>query len=175
MSDLRGIEIFFRDLLNFDYIHVQHGLCWQNLEHLLNPNVENLKFITAVAWSEIKNLQQERYGFLDNQVHPVGMARFDGLNNKDSEIKQIMICPTWRRDLVGRLKPDGAREYSERFRKSKFFETYNLLLNDNEFITSVETAGYQIIFVLHPNLQQQRTDFNIDHRVIIMMRNYLII
>lgn len=166
MNDLRGIEIFFRDLLNFDYIHIQHGLCWQNLEHLLNPNIENLKMITAVAHNEVKNLNQERYGYLNNQLHPVGMARFDGLCDKSKEIKQVMICPTWRRDLVGRLKPDGEREYSDKFKKSKFFEIYNSMLSDEKFISFAEKAGYKIIFVLHPNLQQQRGDFNIDERVL---------
>lgn len=166
MNDFRGIEIFFRDLFNFDYIHIQHGLCWQNLEHLLNPNVENMKMITAVAWNEVKNLQQERYAYFNKQVHPVGMARFDGLQGYKNEKKQIMICPTWRRDLVGRLLPSGSREYSEKFKQSLFFHMYNELLSDSQLIDSIVDRGYQILFVLHPNLQQQRGDFKIDSRVI---------
>lgn len=166
MNDMRGIEIFFRDLFKFDYIHIQHGISWQNLDHLLNANVENLKMMTSCANAEHKNLSQSRYGYVNGQLRKGGMARFDGFANREKEKRQIMLCPTWRRELVGRLQVDGIREYNDQFQNSLFFKMYNSLLSDETFIDQIEKLGYTILFALHPNMQAQRNDFRIDARVI---------
>ena len=110
MNDMRGIEVFFRDLISFDYVHVQHGICWQNLDHLLNANLENLKLMTSCSYAEYNNMSQKRYGYVNGQLRKGGMARFDGFAQRDQEKEQIVICPTWRKELVGRLALDGKRE-----------------------------------------------------------------
>lgn len=165
MNGLSGLEVFFRDLISFDYIHIQHGIAWQNMEHLLNANIENIKLMTSCAHTEYTNLSQKMYGYVNNQLKMSGMARFDGFEHRDREEKKILICPTWRKELVGPLTLDGKREYSEKFKESLFFKIYNDLLSDKEFINEVEVNGYKILFLLHPNLQSQREDFNLDERI----------
>lgn len=171
MNGMSGLEVFFRDLISFEYIHIQHGLSWQNLEHMLNANIENIKLITSCAYPEYENLKQERYGYVSRQLKMGGMARFDGFAERKAEKKQILICPTWRKELVGKLMLDGKREYSDRYKKSLFFQIYNGLLSDKQFIDEVEENGYKLMFLLHPNMQNQRGDFSLDSRVIFPERN----
>lgn len=165
MNGLSGLDVFFRDLISFDYIHIQHGIAWQNMDHLLNANIENIKLMTSCAHAEYDNLSQEMYGYVHNQLKMSGMARFDGFEHRDKESKKILFCPTWRKELVGPLALDGKREYSEKFKESLFFKIYNDLFSDKEFIDKVESYGYKILFLLHPNMQTQRGDFTLDERI----------
>ncbi len=171
MNDMRGIEVFFRDLISFDYVHVQHGICWQNLDHLLNANLENLKLMTSCSYAEYNNMSQKRYGYVNGQLRKGGMARFDGFAQRDQEKEQIVICPTWRKELVGRLALDGKREYSTKYKESLFFRVYNDLLSDHKFVDEIEACGYKLLFLLHPNMQTQREDYSIDQRVVFPDRN----
>ena len=104
------------------------------------------------------HLKKPVYGYSDDEIALTGMARFDGLVNRDK--KQILITPTWRRSIVGDSGRNTARNYSDAFRQSSYYKIYNSLINDERIIQTAKRKGYRVIFLLHPLMSAQAEDYD---------------
>lgn len=93
----------------------------------------------------------EDFGYAEKDVVITGLARFDALFAGDVAVnpQQILIIPTWRDWLQ-----DPAL-----FTESEYFRAWNELLHDPRLRELVERSGAEIVFCLHPNMQQFRHYF----------------
>ncbi|SDR09597.1 CDP-glycerol glycerophosphotransferase family protein [Arthrobacter crystallopoietes] len=91
------------------------------------------------------------FGYADKDVVVTGLSRFDALFAGDVEVKpkQLLVIPTWR---------DWLQDPSV-FTESEYFQAWNELLHDPRLQELVERFGAEIIFCLHPNMQQFRHHF----------------
>ncbi|NMR31271.1 CDP-glycerol glycerophosphotransferase family protein [Crystallibacter degradans] len=91
------------------------------------------------------------FGYADKDVVVTGLSRFDALFAGDVAVKpkQILVIPTWR---------DWLQDPSV-FIESEYFQAWNELLHDPRLRELVERSGAEIIFCLHPNMQQFRHHF----------------
>ena len=88
-----------------------------------------------------------------------GCPRYDGLKNNDK--KQILITPTWRRNIVITGNDFGtSKDYNEEFKHTKYFEIYNSLINDERLIEASKKTGYRLVYLIHPTLSSQLDDFD---------------
>ena len=80
-----------------------------------------------------------------------GLSRFDALFAHDVVVKknQVLIIPTWRDWLT---RP-------ELFTESEYFQQWNELLHDERLRSMAAKHDAEIIFCLHPNMQQYRGYF----------------
>jgi CDP-glycerol glycerophosphotransferase len=92
------------------------------------------------------------FGYAARNVAVTGLSRFDSLFAADVAVRlnQILIIPTWRDWL----------QHPDQFEESEYFQEWNALLNDPRLRALVERHDAELVFCLHPNMQQFRHHFS---------------
>ncbi|WP_235690368.1 CDP-glycerol glycerophosphotransferase family protein, partial [Campylobacter coli] len=155
------------------FIFVQHGIILNDLSTWLNSKKIDL-FITSTKaeYDSIAN-DYNHYKFGKKEVVLTGLARHDALlKNNQSDCKQVLIMPTWRKYLVGNVIPNsGNREKNNNFELSGYYLQWNLLLNNGTLQKLCEKYDYTIVFNPHPNIIPYLKDFNIPSYIKIANHN----
>lgn len=160
----RGKGAILRNLSDFKFVFLQHGIIKDDLSDWLNKYNKNIDIFITSTHEEYKSILNGSYGYTKENIKLTGLARYDYLNNK-KRIKQIIIMPTWRNSLVNPMNEIGEIEYSYEFKESDYFKKYNDLINNEILISSCIKYGYKMIFMPHPNMKAQLIDFNINDNV----------
>lgn len=161
------IEEYFRDLLNYKVLCLQHGLSIQQIAEYQNRLQDNTQLYFCVSRHEITNLRHPVYGYGAKQLLLTGAPRYDGLVSKDE--RQILIAPTWRRNVTAGTNRKGEmHSYSVNFKETEYFRLYNNLINDKRLIECAKRCGYRLIYLIHPILSPQINDFDRNDYVEIM-------
>lgn len=148
---------YFLDLFHARIICIQHGLTVQNIAQWQNRLFDNIALYGCASKYEVENLKQPIYGYADRQLVLTGLARFDGL--KSVRTKQILISPTWRRNLVNTRLGHNENLYNPQFKESEYFRRYQALISDERLLAKARERGYTILFLLHPVMSGQLRDF----------------
>ena len=157
---------YFRDIVDFHVVCVQHGLSVQKIAIAQNRLRDNTRLYFCASPVEIDNLSRPVYDYVGyDALRLTGVPRYDGLKNNDK--KQIMISPTWRMQSAMLVsKNEGvARDYNEHFKDTSYFKVFNSLINDKRLLDAADKYGYRIKFVLHPIVSPQVDDFDKNDRV----------
>lgn len=152
---------YFRDIVDFHVVCVQHGLSVQKIAIAQNRLRDNTRLYFCASPVEIENLSRPVYDYVGyDALKLTGVPRYDGLVNNDK--KQIMISPTWRMQSAMLVsKNEGvARDYNEHFKETSYYKVFNSLINDERLISAAKRYGYKIAFVLHPIVSPQVSDFD---------------
>lgn len=151
-------SLYFRDLFDAEITCLQHGLSIQKIAQYQNRLFDNTKFYYCVSPYEIKNISSCLYGYKPDMLVLTGAPRYDGLAG---EVKrQIIIAPTWRRNVVAGTNEKGSQhKYSVNFKNTEYFKIYNTLINDKRLIECAQKTNYKIIYLIHPILSPQIGDF----------------
>lgn len=162
----------YSNLYTFDFIFLQHGIVKENLSSWLNRYNNDIRRIVASSPLEYNEFFEGDYNFNEENIALTGLARYDNLKkNEDNNSKQILIMPTWRKDLVPpKDQVKGERPYNKAFKHSEYFKRYNNLINNKNLIEAAKKAGYKIMFVPHPDMQTQLKDF--DENDYVMFTDY---
>jgi|GEM_PF-1174792 len=153
------------DIKQFKYVFLQHGVTKDDMSHWLKRSNQNFyKFITSSKY-EYNDIVNNNYQYTPEQISLTGFPRFDNLTN--TKAKTILIMPTWRHDIVGRYDHNLRQiPYVEKFKHSYYFKCWNSFLNNNDFLNFCNAKGYKIMFVPHPSIRQQITDFNLSNVIV---------
>lgn len=147
-----------KDLFNANLICIAHGITIQKNADYQHRLYDNTMFYTTSSKYEVNHIRNPIYGYREDEVALTGLARFDGLKNNDQ--KQILITPTWRRNIVGKASRNTARQYADGFKQTNYYKIYNSLINDKRIIEIAKKTGYKIIFLLHPAMSAQIDDYD---------------
>ena len=151
-------HIYVRDLIDYDFVFLQHGVIKDDLSEWLHKYRKNIRLFVTSAYGEYESICEGNYGYGKDEVILTGLARFDKLF--DSAEKIISIMPTWRMYLIGASEEGtSTRGYSEDFKNSDYCRFYNRLINDKDLIRAMEDNGYKGVFYLHPSHREQEPDF----------------
>ena len=157
----RGVEKFFRGLFNARVVFIQHGLSVQYLPRILNKAFDGVDHYCVASPIERQTLETRDYGYRPEEVFDTGLARFDGL--VDRQEKTILIAPTWRNYLALPTDASNAksrhRGTSQNFLSSEFYAIYRRVLTDETLIDTARREGYRFKFLLHPFLSGQLEHF----------------
>ncbi|RXK18802.1 CDP-glycerol glycerophosphotransferase family protein [Macrococcus sp. DPC7161] len=137
-------------------IFLQHGvLGTKNLTQINGNQLNDFNVDMFLVSSEReKQIVQRDLKFSPQQIKVTGLSRFDELF-KTCEIKnQILIIPTWRDWLTN----------IEQFLISDYFLNYSQLLNRDE-IKTIAQSGTEVIFCLHPNMQNFLKFFDVPNYI----------
>lgn len=147
------------DLFNSTNICIQHGLTTQNIAQFQNRLFDNLQLYLCASPNEIQNLSRPIYGYTDkSRLKLTGVARYDGL--RSNEQRQILITPTWRRNIANANVAHVKKGHNEFFKNSEYYHIYNSLINDEQLIEAAKKYGYKLIYLLHPAASAQIDDFD---------------
>lgn len=143
---LRGKKVF-----------LQHGIIKDDLPQLYYDKTKLDLFICG-AYPEYKYVK-ENFNYPRGVVKYTGLCRFDNL--KCQKIKrQVLVMPTFRIDFF--VHPDEiiSNQRIEYFKKSKYYEQYNLLLNDKKLNETLKQQNVTIVFYPHYEMQRYISCFN---------------
>jgi CDP-glycerol glycerophosphotransferase (TagB/SpsB family) len=158
-------DVYYRDLMTYDFVFLQHGVTMVDHSHWLNKYNKNIRLMVTAANKEYESIINGDYNFTKENVFLGGFPRYDNLEKSNGQ-KQILIMPTWRKALVSpKNQALGIRPYNPYFKESEYFKRYNDLINDEELLRFAEEQGYKIKFFPHPDIQQQLPDFNQNEKV----------
>lgn len=158
----KGIKNY-KNLVDFDFIFLQHGIIIHDLSEWLYKYSQNIKLFITTSELEYQSIVEGKYGYSKDEVKLLGLPRFDNLENRPT--KKILIMPTWRRFLTKQDLKTKAQVYNGDFESSEYFKRFNRLLNDKKLLAEVERYGYKLVFYPHPNVNIQLNDFNIPEQV----------
>ena len=151
-------EKFYRDLVNFKFIFLQHGIIKNDLSSWLKKRDKNIRIFVTSAKKEYNSIINGDYYYTEKEVKLTGLPRYDKLVDKKE--KSILIIPTQRRKLVEWNPADKyGKTYNPKFKESDFYQFYNSLINDPKLLKVLKKYEYKIRFGLHPLLLKQSDDF----------------
>lgn len=157
---------YIRELLDFDFIFLQHGVIQTDLSPLLNKmNKPMDKFITSSSYE--RNDILKKYGFSEEEVILTGLPRFDLLNNEINKgSKVITFMPTWRPQLLNKSDAE--------FLKSDFYMSIFNILTSDLLKHYARFKDIKIELILHPKMKKRFSKFfeNIDYVTIPKDINY---
>ena len=152
------LEHGFRDKFSGNIICIAHGITIQKNAEVQCRSYDNTQFYTTTSKYEVEHIKKPAYGYNDDEIALTGLARFDGLKSNDQ--KQILITPTWRKSCCGTGMLNEVKGYNPLFKQSAYFHVYNSLINDKKLIECAEKTGYKLIFLLHPAMSSQISDYD---------------
>ena len=151
-------EKYMRNLYDFDYVFLQHGIIKDDLSGWLHKTKKDISMFVTSAVREYESIVNGEYGYSCDDVVLTGLPRYDNLAN--CPVKKIVFMPTWRKSIAEKtLKGSSKRPYSESFKESEYFKFYNSLINDNTLIQIMKQFGYKGEFINHPAFFEQARDF----------------
>ena len=155
---------YVRDLTNFDYIFIQHGIIKDDLSESINRLNKNFNFIITSSNKEYESFLDEKYGYNRNNILLTGLPIYDNLQNLQKLIineKIIVIIPTWRMYIQGTFNFNTYESiYSHSFILTDYFNFYNNLINNDQLLMTMKNLNYSGIFCLDPYFSKQWKDFS---------------
>lgn len=135
-------------------IFLQHGITMNNSPWLYYKNTKFSKVICGAKpeYEYMKN----NFGYDKDKLEYLGFPRFDNLNEKTINEKQIVIMPTWR-NWLGR--ETNKLNKNESFINTEYYNRYNDLINNKKFIKFLEQEKIILYFFPHRNMQQFINEF----------------
>lgn len=151
---------FMKNMYDFDYVFLQHGITKDDLSSWLNRYNKNISMFVTTAVGEYQSILDYDYGYDEKVVKLTGFPRYDKLAQTEPVKKQIIFLTTWRQKLAGKMDlVSGQREYNEEFKNSEYCQFYNRLINDERLLAVMRKKGYTGKFCLHNNHMVQAGDF----------------
>ena len=161
-----GYSDSYKDMMaNRRYVFLGHGITQNDLSGWIGRHKKDITGIVAASSREAEAFSSADYGYTADNVWLVGLPRYDRLYH--DERKQILIMPTWRRELMSSIDTKtGMWTLAEGFENSEYYRFYNRLINDGRLLDAAEGMGYKIVFYPHLNLMPFITLFGQDSRVL---------
>lgn len=148
------------NLMQYDYIFLQHGIIKDDLSKWLNRSNKNISMFVTSAYPEYRSILEEAYMYGEEEVQLTGLPRYDSLIQDIACEKKIVFMPTWRAGLAMNMNPQtGKREYNPKFVESVYYQFYNRLINDERILTALQEKGYKGKFCVHTNNIANAGDF----------------
>ncbi len=161
----KATQKYFKDLYSARVVCLAHGLTIQKIAQYQNRVFDNTVLYFFASKYEVENVSHEIYDYYDKEaLQLTGHARYDGLISNDKKI--ILITPTWRRGITtGKAKKGSTYSHSDSFKSSEYYKIYNGLISDERLIASAKKNGYRIVYLLHPAMSAQLSDFEASENV----------
>lgn len=151
----------FIDLLNYNFIFLQHGVTKDDQSEWLNSR--KIDVLVTAGVNEFEDISgRGRYRFTSKEVALTGFPRYDNLYSSDIKKKKILIMPTWRKSLAGELvRKTSKRAKNPNFSTSKFAEMWGGFLRSEKLYNLAYKHGYEVEFYPHPNLMDYIEELSI--------------
>ncbi|MES2868159.1 MAG: CDP-glycerol glycerophosphotransferase family protein [Pseudomonadota bacterium] len=159
----------FGDLIKYKFTFLQHGVISHDLSHWLNSKHIDC-FVTTTVSESLSISEDGPYKFSGKEVVLTGLPRHDHLNDLQlPNQKTILIMPTWRNSLMGKLTGvANQREYNEEFKHSNFAHSWSGVLNSELLRKAALELGYKIALYPHANLVEYIAELNLPPHITVI-------
>ena len=144
-----------KSLLNKNFVFLQHGVIHNDLSQWLKA--KDFDFFLTSTVDEYNSIAGNisNYFFTDREVKLTGQPRYDSLFVGNDTQKQILIMPTWRKDIVGKLVSGktAEREFNPNFMQTDYAQRWQSFLNNEDLKQLSLEYGYKIVYFPHANVQ----------------------
>lgn len=150
----------------FYFTFLQHGVIHNDLSRWLNEKDVDL-FVVSTPDEKEAIAGPGPYKFSDREVVLTGLPRHDALLERRAAVAQaerelIVIMPTWRQSLVGRVvKGSNERLKHPDFPTSEYARAFRALLTDPALHALAAEHDKRIAFMPHPNMKPYLGDFGL--------------
>ncbi|MBS7838555.1 CDP-glycerol glycerophosphotransferase family protein [Wohlfahrtiimonas chitiniclastica] len=148
-----------------EYIFLQHGVTQNDISYWLNQYGSLSKLICSTKAEYDGFLSSDSlYHVTNKEVVLTGFPRHDNLVGNFDVSNTILVMPTWRKDLVGKiLKGERGyqRENIDNFSLSEYAQKWKSMLSSSEFKDLADYYGYNIVFIPHPNMEAYIAEFQV--------------
>ena len=150
------------------YIFLQHGVTKDDMSDLLNKRINQINlFITSTFDERNSILNNPNYGYKEEEVPLVGMARFDNLNDYETK-EQILLMPTWRSYLISPSYKKEDKNIEEKFIETEYYKKYKSLLENERLHKLLKEYNVKLVFYPHYEMQKYIKLFNTNNPNIII-------
>lgn len=153
------------------FVFLQHGVIHNDQSALFRPDWKKFDIFITSANGEYKSIVENNspYKFTANEVALTGLPRHDALINSNIQSEKIiLVMPTWRPSLLGKVISGTTRELLEDFYESEYAQSWYNLLSNEKLKNAAKKEGYKIVFFPHANIQPYLDDFNLPSHIVVM-------
>ncbi|MBE2893674.1 bifunctional glycosyltransferase/CDP-glycerol:glycerophosphate glycerophosphotransferase [Spirabiliibacterium falconis] len=143
---------YYNDLIESKIIWLQHGITMNNIESAANKFNKHVDKVVTAASFEKNIFGNKSFFYKKTEIIESGFSRYDILNSKSENI--ILIMPTWRSYLSGKILSSGMHDKIDGFVDSDYYKNFSELLSSSKLHNLITKNNYRIKFVLHPGLRQ---------------------
>lgn len=164
---------YFKDkrMLSKKFVFLQHGVIHNDQSSLFKPDWKRFDLFLTSAYGEYESIGGElsTYKFTSKEVKLTGLPRHDALiNSTIKREKMLLVMPTWRPALLGKVINGTERELLPDFINSQYAQAWMGIINNDKFREQARIAGYKIVFFPHANIQPYLNQFNVPDDVEIL-------
>ncbi len=137
-------------------VFLQHGVIGlKKVDKIYNKHGSNGVTLFVTSSDYEKEFIKEFFGYNDEEVIVTGLCRWDVLEDKSKNSKEILLMPTWRNWL------DEVSD--EIFMNSDYYINYSKFLNDERLNKTLDKNNVTINFYIHPKFKDFISSFNINN------------
>lgn len=153
------------------FIFLQHGVIHNDQSALFKPDWKKFDLFITSAIGEYKSIVDDMspYKFTPKEVALTGLPRHDALINSVVKSEQIiLVMPTWRPSLLGKVISGTERELLPDFVESEYATTWYNFLSNDKLKEAAEISGYKIIFFPHANIQPYLEQYDLPEHITVL-------
>lgn len=144
-------SVFNRYLKKFPTVFLQHGVISFKCVPSFAKGRKLSCDLFVVSTEKERQIVIDYLNYSPEQVINTGLPRWDVLEDKSQDKREILIMPTWRYSMEIISDND--------FEKSEYFLKYTSLLNSPRLAQILEDNDLQVNFYLHPKFQNHMGTF----------------
>lgn len=130
-------------------VFLQHGIIKDYMPQGRKCKLNADLFVCGAypEWEYIK----AQFGYTDNEVRYLGLARFDRLCDVSHSMgkRQILYMPTWRAYLHG----------DNHFEQSLYFQKIKEVLTNPELQSILKQSNVELVYFVHPSIRDKKRYF----------------
>lgn len=137
------------------HIFLQHGVtAMKKVDNIFGKSNNKPTNLFIVTSDEEYEIVSKYFGYNKNEIALTGFARWDVLEDKSQNRRDILLMPTWRNWL------DDVD--SETFRESDYYKNYMQLLNSERLKKILADNDATLKFYIHPKFKDYIGNFHTD-------------
>ncbi|MGN0460404.1 MAG: CDP-glycerol glycerophosphotransferase family protein [Ruminococcus sp.] len=134
---------------------LQHGvLALKRVDFLYGRTKPSAASVFVTSSNAEKNIVTKIFGYAPEEVCVTGLARWDELEDKSQNCREILLMPTWRSWLDEIQDSD--------FVKSDYYKRYMEFLHSERLKKILEDNDLNLNFYIHPKFKDYIGNFNVD-------------
>ena len=145
-------------------VFLQHGVLGvRDLSSMYAKGDRSFTNLFICSSDREQHIIENDYGYEKDEIALTGLSRFDNLflkyqafsESRTGEVRTLLIFPSWRK---------GQNRLSdEKFMETNFYNEFQSLINDDEFINLLKKNNITAKFLLHPNFNHYSHLFTSDY------------
>lgn len=129
------------------HVFLQHGVtALKRVDYVFKKTTSNAVDLFVATSDYESKIIEDYFGYKKDEIITTGFCRWDVLEDKSTDQKQILLMPTWRNWM------DGVSD--EKFMQSEYYKKYAGLLNSEKLNNILKKTNTIINFYIHPKFKQ---------------------